>query len=107
MSFTERYAAWQAWFVMRDTSLVNQATFAASLVLTYLLRGWLPAPLREPMRRLYLVGGIPLYLFTLGVGIFNITISPAWAAWLVLAALPPVAAFLIWQWRVMRREAMA
>lgn len=102
MGFTPRYDVWQAWFVMRDTALVNQATFAVSLVAAYLLRGWLPAGLREPMRRLYLVGGIPLYLFTLAVGFLNITITPAWAAALAVAGVPVALGFLFWQWRLMR-----
>lgn len=102
MNFTDRWLAWQAWFAMRDTALVNQATFAVSLVAAYLLRGWLPAGLREPMRRLYLAGGIPLYLFTLAVGFLNISITPAWAVGLALAGLPLAVGFVIWQMRQLR-----
>lgn len=100
---TERYAAWMAYFVMRDTALVNQATFAVSLVAAYLLRQALPPVWREPLRRLYLVGGIPLYVFTVSIGLFDLQVDPTLAGWLVLAVLPAALAFLIWQVLSQRR----
>lgn len=99
MAFIERYVAWQNWLMMRDTSLVNQACFGIALVAAYLLRDLAPAPLREPLRKAYLIGGIPLYLFTLGVGLFNVQLTPETSTLVVLALSPIVLALIVVDWR--------
>lgn len=101
---TEYYDVWISWMRMRDQALVSQASFAVSLVLAYRLRWLLPAALREPLRRLYLVGGIPLYVFTLGLGLLDLELSPATSAGLVALALPAALAFVAWQFFASRRE---
>jgi len=68
---TAKHAAWQLALAQRDLTLTQLANIAAALVLAWVLLDYLPPREARWLRRLYLLGGLPLFLVTLFVSAFS------------------------------------
>ncbi len=62
---TDRFDAWQLALINRDQTLITLAIIAAALVLAWCLVPTLPKRLQPWVYRVYLVGGMGLYVFWL------------------------------------------
>lgn len=62
---TEKYTAYIQMLAVRDQALCSLAALAIGVALAWeLIRLW-PAPWTDAIRRLYLIGGMALYVITL------------------------------------------
>jgi len=59
------FYAWQAAQAERDIALIYLAGCALILVVSWVITNYLPEQYVKPLQKLFLIGGIPLYIASL------------------------------------------